>query len=89
MTPCDFTKAQWPLLRRQALGLKIREVAKLMGCSASYVSDMERGRRQISIRLAAKWADALQVDRSEMLAWRFQQKLWEAGFTGTVKVTIP
>jgi ribosome-binding protein aMBF1 (putative translation factor) len=34
---------------REARGIGVRDLAKVMGCSSAYLSDMERGNRKYSI----------------------------------------
>ncbi len=50
--------------RIQADYSSLRQFARHLGLSASYVSDIERGRRPISHKLAAKLSDALEEGHS-------------------------
>ena len=45
--------------RRQRAGLSLRALAKRLGLTASYLSDLERGRRHWSAKNVKRYADAL------------------------------
>ena len=47
--------------RRESSGKSLRTVAKAMGISAPYLSDLERGRRGWSDKLSEKFNAALQA----------------------------
>jgi predicted transcriptional regulator len=47
--------------KRMAKGVKLREVAREMKFSASYICDLEKGRRQWSADLEKKYRLALEV----------------------------
>jgi transcriptional regulator with XRE-family HTH domain len=53
--------------RREALGLTQRELAGKFGVEASHVAFIENGRRKPSLKLIARMADVLGVDRQELL----------------------
>lgn len=44
---------------RQTLDLSLREVARRMGVSAPFVSDLERGRRNWTLSLVTRYKNAL------------------------------
>lgn len=50
-----------PLLRqlRKSAGLKLRHVNKMTGLSISHLSDVERGKGNVSFASLVKWAAAL------------------------------
>ncbi len=45
---------------REAAGLSLREMARRMGVSAPYVSDLELGRRAWSMERVRLWNEAIQ-----------------------------
>jgi transcriptional regulator with XRE-family HTH domain len=53
--------------RREALGFTQRELAAKFGVEASHVAFIESGRRRPSLKLIARMADVLGVDRQELL----------------------
>jgi transcriptional regulator with XRE-family HTH domain len=53
--------------RRQALGLSQEEVASRAGLHRTYVGDVERGLRNVSLANIAKLASALGCKASELL----------------------
>jgi transcriptional regulator with XRE-family HTH domain len=58
----EFLKA-----RREALGLTQRSLAQKLGVEASHVAFIESGRRKPSLKLVARIADTLGLDRQEVL----------------------
>ncbi len=53
--------------RREGLGLTQRSLAQKLGVEASHVAFIESGRRLPSLKLVARLADALGLDRQEVL----------------------
>ena len=53
--------------RRAALGFTQRELAGKIGVEPSHVAFIESGRRKPSLKLIARMADVLGVDRQELL----------------------
>jgi transcriptional regulator with XRE-family HTH domain len=53
--------------RRASLGLTQRSLAQKLGVEASHVAFIESGRRRPSLKLVARIADALGLDRQELL----------------------
>jgi len=53
--------------RREALGLTQRSLAQKLGVEASHVAFIESGRRKPSLKLVARVADTLGLDRQELL----------------------
>lgn len=53
--------------RREGIGLTQRELAQKLGVEASHVAFLESGRRKPSLKLVAKLADTLGLDRQELL----------------------
>jgi transcriptional regulator with XRE-family HTH domain len=53
--------------RREALGLTQRALAQKLGVEASHVAFIESGRRKPSLKLVARVADTLGLDRQEVL----------------------
>jgi transcriptional regulator with XRE-family HTH domain len=53
--------------RREYLGLTQRSLAQKLGVEASYVAFIESGRRRPSLKLVARIADTLGLDRQEVL----------------------
>jgi transcriptional regulator with XRE-family HTH domain len=53
--------------RRKFLGLTQRSLARQLGIAASHVTFIESGRRKPSLKLVARIADALGLDRQDVL----------------------
>jgi transcriptional regulator with XRE-family HTH domain len=53
--------------RRESLGLTQRSLAERLGVEASHVAFMESGRRKPSLKLVARLADILGLDRQALL----------------------
>jgi transcriptional regulator with XRE-family HTH domain len=53
--------------RREGLGLTQRSLAEKLGVEASHVAFIETGRRKPSLRLVARLADTLGLDRQTLL----------------------
>jgi transcriptional regulator with XRE-family HTH domain len=53
--------------RREGLGLTQRQLANKIGVEASHVAFIESGRRKPSLKLIARLADKLGLDRQELL----------------------
>jgi transcriptional regulator with XRE-family HTH domain len=54
--------------RRQALGMSQEQLSAEAGLHRTYISDVERGARNVSIHTLRKLAFALQVSASSLLA---------------------
>jgi transcriptional regulator with XRE-family HTH domain len=52
---------------REALGLTQRSLAQKLGVEASHVAFIESGRRKPSLKLVARLADVLGLDRQDLL----------------------
>jgi transcriptional regulator with XRE-family HTH domain len=53
--------------RREGIGLTQRQLAAELGVEASHVAFLESGRRKPSLKLVARIADTLGLDRQELL----------------------
>ena len=53
--------------RREGIGLTQRQLAEKLGVEGSHVAFLESGRRKPSLKLVAKIADTLGLDRQELL----------------------
>src|SRR6516164_11738719 len=53
--------------RREGIGLTQRQLAQKLEVEASHVAFLESGRRKPSLKLVAKLADTLGLDRQELL----------------------
>jgi len=53
--------------RREGIGLTQRQLAEKLGVEASHVAFLESGRRKPSLKLVARMADTLGLDRQELL----------------------
>jgi transcriptional regulator with XRE-family HTH domain len=60
---------------RKARGLKIEQLADRVGCGITYVSDIERGKRELSYHWMKRFARALKVQPADLLAEEGQQPL--------------
>lgn len=67
---------------RNAAGLSIDEVAEKTGLSTSYVSRLERGERNLSVKTMAAFAQALGVTPSELLAVAPARMIPVVGYVG-------
>jgi len=54
--------------RRKAAGMQLKELAKLMGISNTFLSDMERGKNDISLSRLPQLAEILNLDICELQA---------------------
>lgn len=59
---------RWLREQREAADLTLREVARRLGVSAAYLSDVERGNRRCRIAFAVKFTDALRNVRAVMVS---------------------
>lgn len=55
-------------IRRQALGLSQEQLALEAGMKRSYLSELERGLRNPTVRALGRLADALETEPSALLA---------------------
>lgn len=53
--------------RRAALGLTQEQLAEVTGLHRTYISDIERGARNLSIKSLMRLAEAMGVEASELL----------------------
>jgi transcriptional regulator with XRE-family HTH domain len=53
--------------QREALGLTQRSLAQKLGVESSHVAFIESGRRKPSLKLVARLADVLDLDRQDLL----------------------
>jgi len=53
--------------RRKALGLSQQELAKTSGFSRSYIADVERGARSITLKTAWKIANCMNIKLSKLV----------------------
>lgn len=58
-TPRAFVDGAWLREQRKAAGLTLREVARRLGYTASYVCDVELNRRYASADLTARYLGAV------------------------------
>jgi transcriptional regulator with XRE-family HTH domain len=75
------------LLRDAHAGRSLTAVAKLTGLSISFLSDVEHGRRALSLVTAAAIARALGQDPCAWVAVVLQERLYDAGLCMTVTVS--
>jgi transcriptional regulator with XRE-family HTH domain len=61
-----FKKFVW--LARKAIGYTLERAAEEIGCSKSYVWELENGKSEPSLRIAAKIAKAYAVDLNQIAA---------------------
>jgi transcriptional regulator with XRE-family HTH domain len=55
--------------RREQLGLSQDELAQRSGLHRTYISDIERGARNLSLKNLVRLAEALEVQPSTLVAW--------------------
>lgn len=74
---------------RKAQGWTLASIAGCTQTSVSFVSDLEHGRRKFALGNADAWASVLGLNVEDYLAAVLQERLAEAGFRHSVKVTKP
>jgi transcriptional regulator with XRE-family HTH domain len=72
---------------RQGEELSLEAFAKKLGVTRMYVSDIEHGRRSVSVPRAAEWAGLLGYSREQFVRLALQAELDEAGLALEVTVT--
>jgi antitoxin HigA-1 len=72
---------------RETDGLTQEAVAAKVGASKQHISDVEHGRRQVSIERAIRWAKALGYPPAYFVSLAFQDELDRVGAKLTVSVT--
>ena len=55
--------------RREELGLSQDELAHRSGLHRTYISDIERGARNLSLKNLVRLAEALEVPASKLMSW--------------------
>ena len=68
--PLEYTKYTFGKsikLRREELGISLRNLAKKLQMTPAYLSDIEKGKRNVSLRVADKIAKALNVSLKDLL----------------------
>jgi len=55
--------------RREDLGLSQDELAHRSGLHRTYISDIERGARNLSLKNLVRLAEALEVPASKLMSW--------------------
>ena len=63
--------------RRSQLGMTQDRLAELTGLHRTYISDIERGARNLSVRSLVRLSEALKIEPSVMLEWA-EKKLYLA-----------
>lgn len=63
-----MTPDQLPLSLRHRMKLKLRETARRMGISHTYLRDMERGDRPVSNEMLAKYREATKKPSARVAA---------------------
>ena len=66
----------------------LSEFSKQLGIPLSHLSDMEHGRRTVTVERAAKWADALGYPRATFVQLALQSELDKAGLDFQVTVDV-
>lgn len=74
---------------RKARGITLKELSKLAGCSAAYLSRIERGEARISIDLLTTIGDALNVDPKWFFPDRSGEGILERTFVVRAKARRP
>lgn len=76
MTPENIVELFRRNLRdiRTSAGLSQSELARRMECAPSYICDLERGRRDPTIRTLAPLATALGTEPAELLSFSLAKK---------------
>jgi len=72
---------------READELTQEAVASKVGVSKQHLSDVENGRRQVSVERAIRWAKALGYPPAYFVSLAFQEELDKAGVRLKVSVT--
>jgi transcriptional regulator with XRE-family HTH domain len=74
---------------RKARGITLKQLSKLAGCSAAYLSRIERGEARISIDLLTTIGDALKVDPKWFFPNRSGEGILERTFVVRAKARRP
>ena len=72
--------------RRDAQGLTLLDVSTRVGCTVSFLCDVEHGRRRPGMQTTEKLADALGVPSHELLTRLLQERLDDDGLHYRVTV---
>lgn len=67
-------------------GSPLVDIAHLVGCSVSYLQDVEVDRRLVSVKRAVEWEPILHVPKGRLLRLVLQRKADDAG--ASVRVSI-
>jgi transcriptional regulator with XRE-family HTH domain len=65
--PATFSKVLHG--RREALGISQEELSKRSGLHRTYISDVERGARNVSLKNMGRLSEALEVAPSTLIRW--------------------
>lgn len=65
--PATFSKVLHK--RREALGISQEELSKRSGLHRTYISDVERGARNVSLKNMGRLSAALEVQPSVLIRW--------------------
>ena len=66
----------------------LSEFSELLGIPLAHLSDMEHGRRAVTVERAAKWADVLGYPRATFVQLALQSELDKAGIDLQVTVQV-
>lgn len=75
MTSSDWLPATFSKVlhkRREALGISQEELSKRSGLHRTYISDVERGARNVSLKNMGRLSAALEVTPSILMRWAEQ-----------------
>jgi len=82
--PLTFGRMLWSI--RVGEHWTMAKMGKLLGVSAPHVADIEAGRRTVSAKRAARWAEVLGYMPTEFAALALQAELEAAGLPGRVRI---
>jgi transcriptional regulator with XRE-family HTH domain len=79
----------WLRAHREGRAMTLTEMADKLEVSCSYVCDVERGRKGVSLGRAAQWSRRLGTDETVLVRLAMQQLLDDAGLRLRADVQHP
>lgn len=72
--------------QREAEELTLAQMGEILGLSRQQLSDIEKGRRAVSIQKAASFAKALELHEGHWVKVAIEESLRTAGLAETIKI---
>ncbi len=74
-------------LSRESLGMNLRDFAALLGVSAAFICDIEKGRRLVPFGRLKSWSEITGIPLQQLVRSILQDELDAAGLPFTVRLT--